>query len=371
MVSKACHSVVKKLILLFIITRIFLFFFPWIFRIFFSEPHIYQNLYDYLIESWNYWDAPHFLYVAEHWYTNQGDPSNFIVFLPFYPMVIAGVMLVIKIPVIAGIITSILAFILTIPLLYKLLKTFMTRNEVYKSIWFLIIFPTSLFLSAPYSESTYLLLWSIAFLAAFQKRWVIAGIATGFAVITRNFGILILPSLLIHWYLQKNKNLKDLLFLICPTFIAVIMYLLLNQYIYDNPLAFQRILHEHWQKSFSFPLSSFVNTWKLALNNNLDHYSLTVGWSEAIAMTLSYSLTPFAYKKLPKALFVYHLLATLLISSTSFILSSPRYLISIPTIFFILGMSIKNKVLIKSIEFLFIGVLFLLTYVYTRGQWAF
>lgn len=371
MVNKILNKPHIKLILIFLITRFLLYFFPWIFRFLYSEPHVYQSLYSYIAESWSYWDAPHFLYVAMHGYTNYGDPANFIVFLPFYPIIVAGLIPFFVTPAIAGIIASVVSFVLAIPILYKLLKSFMTNNESFKSIWLLIIFPTSLFLSAPYSESLYLLLWSIAFLSAFQKKWFLAGVAAGFAVVTRNFGGLILLSLFVHWFYTKNKKWMDLYLLIYPTILTVCAYLFINFYIYNDPFAFQKILHEHWQKTFSFPITSFVNTWKIAINSKLDHYSLTVGWSEAIAMTLSYLLIPLAYKKLPKSLFVYHTLATLLISSTSFILSSPRYLISIPTIFFILGATIKNKVLFKSLEFLFIGVLFLLTYVYTRGQWAF
>ncbi len=362
---------VKRLVLLFIITRIALYFFPWIFRIFFSEPYVYKNIWDFIVGAWSYWDAPHFLYVAENWYTNQGDPSNFIVFLPFYPMIVEATMLLIKEPAIAGITVSLFSFILAIPILYRLSKYFMSETESFNSIWLLMIFPTSLFLSAPYSESLFLLLWSIAFLSAFQKKWLIAGIATGFAAITRNFGVLILLPILIEWYFSKKRNLIDIFKIIYPTFITISVYLMLNKYIYNDLFAFQKILHEHWQKTFSFPISSFLNTWKLSLNNRLDHYSLTVGWSEAIAMSISYLLIPLAYKKLPKSLFVYHILATLLISSTSFILSSPRYLISIPTIFLVLGKTLKNDALIKSIEFVSIGTLFLLTYAYTRGQWAF
>lgn len=362
---------VKKLILIFIITRVALFFFPWIFRFFFSEPHLYQNFYNYIIESWNYWDAPHFLYISKYWYTSQGDAANFIVFLPFYPMLVSGLLQIIKIPVIAGITVSLITFSLAIPILYKVANTFSSQKDSFQALWFFIIFPTSLFLSAPYSESVYLLLWAIAYLSAFQRKWLIAGIAVGFATITRNFGVLILISLIYEWYFSKKKKGIDIFLLVYPTLIMLGAYLLLNNYIYNDPFAFQKILNEHWQKTFSFPISSFINTWNIALNNQLDHYSLTVGWSEALALTLSYLLIPLAYKKLPKSLFIYHLLATLLISSTSFILSSLRYLISIPTIFLILGKTVKNEVLIKIIEFVSIGILFLLTYAYTKGQWAF
>ena len=348
-----------------------MFFLPWVFRIFFSESHIYQYFYDYIIETWNYWDAPHFLYIAKNWYTSQGDPSNFIVFLPFYPILVSGMLSIFRDPVISGVVVSLMSFLLAISILFKLNINFMTKVESYRSIWFLMIFPTSLFLSAPYSESLFILLWSISFLAAFQKKWAIAGIAVGLACITRNFGLLILPSLFVHWLTIKDKKLSDLFFLITPTIVTTGLYLLLNYRVYGDFFAFQKIMNEHWQKTFSFPITSFINTWKLSLNNPLDHYSLTVGWSEAIAMTISYGLIPLAYKKLPKSLFVYHLLATLLISSTSFILSTPRYLLSIPTVFMIIGKSVKNTVAIKVIEFTSIGLLFLLTYAYTKGQWAF
>jgi hypothetical protein len=359
------------LIMIFSITRIALFFFPWIFRIFFSETHIYPSIYSYLIDSWNYWDAPHFLYVAQNWYTNQGDPSNFIVFLPFYPMLVAGAILFVNNPVIAGILVSFVSFILAIPILFKLSKYFMSKEESFRSIWLFMIFPTSLFLTAPYSESVFILLWSIAFLAAFEKKWYLSGMAIGFAAITRNFGVLIVLPVLIEWFLSKKRKYTDLFFILIPIFITLSGYFMLNKYIYNDPFAFQKILHEHWQKTFSFPITSFVNTWKIALNNPLDPYSLSVGWAEGIAMLISYLLIPLAYKKLPKSLFIYHVSATLLISSTSFILSSPRYLISIPTIFLILGKTIKNEIVLKIVEFVSIGILFLLTYIYTRGQWAF
>ena len=363
---------VKKIISLFIVTRIALFFFPWILRYLHSEPLIYESFFHYLSNSWSFWDAPHFLYIAKNWYSSVGDPANFIVFLPLYPLLVAGILPIFKNPEIAGIVVSFSCSVLMVAIFYKLNTQFNNSKVSFRSTFFLTIFPTSFFLIAPYTESLYLLLWSLSFLASFKKKWIIAGFTAGLASFTRNFGILVLPAILVQWYLTKgNKRIRDVLYLTVPTLVAVGIYLLINNLIYDDPFAFQKILSNHWQKVISFPVYNFINVWKIAFSIPVSHYSLTVGWSEGLALLLVLLLTPYIYKKLPLSLFVYHLLSLILISSTSFILSTPRYILSIPTVFIVLGKLINNSVSLKIYEFVSIGLLFYLTYIYTVGQWTF
>src|SRR4029450_3310802 len=43
---------------------------------------------DMLGEVLNRWDAPHFQYIAEHWYGSEGTDRLMFGFLPFYPVTI-------------------------------------------------------------------------------------------------------------------------------------------------------------------------------------------------------------------------------------------------------------------------------------------
>lgn len=363
--------VVKKLLFIFIFSRIILFIFPWLTRLLYLDNYSYQSFYNYLISSWSFWDAPHFLYIAQNWYTSIGDPANFIVFFPMYPLLTSILLPIIKVPEIAGIFISTICIGLSIPIFYKLVKLVSDQKISYRSLWYLLIFPTSFFLTAPYSESLYLLLWSISFLSAFKGNWKIAGISAGLASFTRNFGLLILPALLIQWFQSKNRKYSDLISIIFPTVFTTGAYLLINRLVYNDQFAFVKIMSDHWQKSFSNPITTFVGIWKLALLNPIDNYSFSVGWVEGLSILFILVITLLGYKKIPFSLFVYQLLSLILVSSTSFVLSTPRYILSIPTIFIILGVIIKNPTLRKMYEFTSIGLLFCLTYFYTLGKWVF
>jgi hypothetical protein len=69
-----------------------------------------------------------------------------------------------------------------------------------RAVLYLAIFPFALFLQAVYSESLFLLLVLASFLLAERSRFLEAGLAAGFAWLTRPVGIALLPALaLIAW----------------------------------------------------------------------------------------------------------------------------------------------------------------------------
>lgn len=352
-------SFLKKFFTFVILSRIALILFPLLVQILLLPEKNY---------SWNYWDAPHYIYIASHGYTNSGDPANFIVFLPLYPFILS-LFNFFKNPEAVGIITSIVFFLAACAILYKLLLLSYPRPFVQRFLILLSVFPTSYFFSAPYTESLFLFLFGLSFYFLRKGNFAFSGIFSGLATLTRPFGILLLPSLCFAWL--KEKKLLSLILLFLPTLIAVGIYLLLNQQIYGDPLAFQKILAVNWQKRFALPWVSIADSWKIALSGNVTSYTILVGWAEAVSATLLFLLIPYAFKKLSKPFFVYYLLATVFITSTGFILSSPRYLLSIPPFFILLTHLTKNKLVYGFWVFLSILSLSYLTLFYVTGQWAF
>ena len=75
-----------------------------------------------------------------------------------------------------------------------------------RSVFYLSIFPTTLFLFAVYSESLYLLLTVAAFLLAVRGRWGWAGVVVGLAALTRVSGVILLPALAILAWRSADRK---------------------------------------------------------------------------------------------------------------------------------------------------------------------
>ncbi|MCW4031638.1 MAG: hypothetical protein NWE80_04665, partial [Candidatus Bathyarchaeota archaeon] len=41
-----------------------------------------------IMNQFSKWDSPHYMYIAQNGYVNEGDPANFIVFFPLYPLLV-------------------------------------------------------------------------------------------------------------------------------------------------------------------------------------------------------------------------------------------------------------------------------------------
>lgn len=316
------------------------------------------------------WDAPHYIYLAQDWYTNLGDEANFIVFFPLYPILLKPFVSFFN-PVWSGIILSSLFFILGGIMFYKLVKDQFSEKIAKRALVFLSCFPTSYFFQAPYTESLFLLMSVSAFyFVSVKNNFLLSGVALGLAALARPVGILLLPALFYYWVKSKRGPFL-LLYLSLPTVFSVILYLGINWQVYGDPFQFLTIQREHWHKSLAFPWSGLVSSWEIAFSGAINQYTLIIGWAEAIALTFGWLTLPFIYLKTPKPWFIYSFLSVLLFSSTSFVLSTPRYLLGVFPVFVLLGLVSKYKFVMFVLMLVTIGLLLGLTYIASTGQWAF
>ena len=320
---------------------------------------------------WARWDGLHYVYLANNWYTNIGDAANFIVFFPLYPLILKIVAGVFGNTAISGIFLSTVLFLIATYFFYKVVKDVYGENAAVFSVIALGVFPTSYFFNSPYTESLFLLIFSVAMYYAERGNWIVSGITAGLGVITRPFGILLLPSILIEWFYSKKRKLKQLPILIFPSLIAGLLYLNLNKITYGNFFEFQKILASHWQKHPTFFVTSILDSWRIAFSGGLSNYVIMVGWMEAISITVSWLLIFPVIKYLKRSWAVFYILSVFLFSSTSFILSTPRYLLSVPPLFALIGIASKNKFFALSWGFVSVALLALLATLFASGQWAF
>jgi len=348
---------VKKLLIFLLLSRIIIYF-------------VGKNI----ISFANQWDSPHYLYLAENWYTNIGDQANFIVFLPLYPFLIKIFSLGLFNYKIVSLFLSNLFFILGGLIFYKLLRIDYSEKFSVLVLILMSIFPTSFFFSSTYPESLYLFLFSLS-LYLIRKNHLVASFATAsLLTLTRPFGILIWLPLFIE-SLKKNKLIKVLPTISFFCLSSILIYLLINYSVYRDFLAFQKILQNNWGKSFGFPWKGILNSWKIALGGrSWDEYKVFVGWSEALTSTIAWLIIPPSFIKKFKirtSYVIYYLMGVIMMTSTGFILSSPRYLLSLPPFFIILAKILKFNLLKIIWLIISITLLLLLSFNFSRGLWSF
>jgi len=346
----------KKLIILLIVTRIALFVYTG------SVMHFAGN-----------WDGSHYIYISQHGYTNIGDEANFIVFLPLYPAAINIISLIVGNSLLGSILISNILFIFAGVVFYKLLKQSYSEKFSFFVVFLMAIFPTSFFFSSSYPESLFVLLFCLSFYLFNKNQTVLSGMTAGLATLTRPFGILMWPALAIEAI--KSKKMMRIPILITFGVLFISIYLAINYFVYNDIFAFQKILRDHWQKSFAFPWQGIYQSWRVVvLSTKWDEYRIYIGLAEAIASTVAWIFVPLAfYKKLKIHLSwsVYYLLGVIFFTSTGFILSAPRYLLSLPPFFLILASILKWKIVRIAWIVISIALLFYLSGIAAKGQWAF
>jgi len=152
---------------------------------------------DKLVAPFGRWDSVSYLQIAHAGYQNRLSTA----FYPLYPLLI-HIGSVVPVPplIVGGLISSVAAFA-ALALLYRLAALDLDAEAARLTVVLLAFFPTSLFLSATYTESLFLLLTLAAVYAARTERWWLAGVAGGLAAFSHSNGVLIfIPLALLYLY---------------------------------------------------------------------------------------------------------------------------------------------------------------------------
>lgn len=233
------------------------------------------------LEIWARWDAEWFLLIADKGYDVGDELAELGLayertaaagFLPLYPLLIR-----ILTPVLgglaAGLLISNVCLFLSLVLLDRLVR-FEIGGETGElagvvACAALLLHPSSLFLSAVYAESLFLVLSIGSFLSARKRRFGCAGILGGLATLTRPFGVLLLLPLVWEWWEWRGEaddaktrgawKMGGLFILLVPA--ALAGFMALSRATLGDPLAlFHR--QERWRGGLSGPWRAFVRWWE-------------------------------------------------------------------------------------------------------------
>ncbi len=153
---------------------------------------------------WTNWDGNNYVTIARDGYGTEILPLY--AFFPLFPFLMRGLVTILGVSYpMAGMIISRIATLGTLIFLIQLVEHRWGREVAYKSAWLLLIFPTSFFMMAVYTESLFLFLILASWYFTQQKNYLVASIFGFLAPLTRLVGGCIAPIIL--WkYLTDRKN---------------------------------------------------------------------------------------------------------------------------------------------------------------------
>jgi hypothetical protein len=296
-----------------------------------------------LLDPWHRWDAPHYTDVAI-WGYMAHDPGNlvpppgysqvfpgdldlYIVFFPLFPWLTAAVNAVIGAPVAAAFVVSTVASLFVAPMLYRLVRADLGASVARWSAGLLLVFPTAYFLHIGYTESLFLALSFGSLWLARTNRWAMAGLLGGLAALTRANGLVLVPALAVEawlqWRVHRRLNSGPVL-AIAAVLIGFAVYLGVNLVVYGDPFAFSEIQRTHWFKDLSPPWEGIDGMIRWTDNADADN-AFMLGWMELLFTGIGLTATVATALWLRPTWAVWMAGNWLLIVSTGFVMSVPRY----------------------------------------------
>jgi Gpi18-like mannosyltransferase len=321
------------------------------------------------MEIWNRWDAMHYLRLAEKGYISAGEGSVSIVFYPLYPWLVRVVAFVTQNYLAAAFVVSGIASIAAGLLLQRLARADESEAVARNSVWFLFIFPTSYFLHIGYTESLFLALILGSFLAARGNCWSIAGLLGACACLTRVNGLLLAPALALEAWTQyrasRRINLRWLWIGVVP--LGFVIYLLINYNATGDFFAFSKIMEEHWFKKFTTPWFAIRDVWR-----RVPEGKTLEGLHEFFFIVFGLVCTIWCWLRLRPSYALWMTCNWLLINSTAFVVSVPRYLLAFFPIFILFARAGTNRRLWFAALTVW-SLLYLALYAgrFVQGLWAF
>jgi Mannosyltransferase (PIG-V) len=212
------------------------------------------------------------------------------------------------------------------PMLYRLVSADLGPRIGLWAAVLLLVFPTAYFLHLGYTESLFLALAFGSMWLARTERWWLAGLLAALAALTRINGLVLAPALAVEAWLEwrGDRRLRIEWLAIAGVGIGFGIYLAVNQIVYGDPLAFSEIQRTHWFKDPSPPWEGIVGMVRWLGHPN-PNTALMYGGMELLFTAIGLAATVATAIWLRPAWAVWMAGNWLLIVSTGFVLSVPRY----------------------------------------------
>lgn len=304
-------------------------------------------------------------------------------FFPFYSVLIKIVSILFNVNnyFLVGLLISNISFLLFLVFFYKLLEEYFGEKKAFISLLFLILFPTSFFFVAYYTEGLFSLLFILALYFLNKEKYLSAGLFAFFCANTRFIGLFILIPILVYLFFQRSKfTYRKIILLISPV-LGLLSY---SYYLYLTKS--DSLLFLHLQPLFGANRSTGIITlpqvyyryFKIFTTVNFG-FKYFIALSEFVIFTTFLAVLLFQLYKLFRnnsknnksysfllGLNLFSLVNLILPTLTGTFSSIPRYVL-LSFSFFIALASINSKYVIILLAALFLAFHIILLIFFTQG----
>jgi hypothetical protein len=217
-----------------------------------------------LLDLFTQWDGSWYRLLAKQGY-GPPMPEIAAAFFPVYPLLVRGVSFIIPDLQVASLIVSNGSLIAAALLLICLLRLDYDELVCRRAITFLMFNPVSFFLSAAYTESTFLLLSVGAIFAARRGKWLGASLCGAILTGTRAPGLVIAAPLLAEYALQWRERGAQWRTFLRPQLLwlglipaGLVLYLSYCYIVRGNFFLPMQAQARGWEKMLMFPWQSFL-----------------------------------------------------------------------------------------------------------------
>jgi len=324
-------------------------------------------------------DGEHYASIAYQGYL----PLTYFYF-PFYPLVAR----LIVSPLgesfinvaISGLLVSNLSFAVGLFGLWKLVRLDYKRNVATLTVILLLLFPTSFYFGAFYTESLVFALIVWAFYLARKRQWLAVGILAAMATATRITALALLPALAYEvWEYRRKKNGKIALPIISlaliPMGLGIYMYYLYR--VTGDPLEFFNAISLFGQQRSAeivlLPQVFYRYFFKVLPNLDYSYFpAVFTSYLEIGSAVLFFILGVWAFFKI-RLSYAFFLAAGYLIPPLSGSFSSfPRYVLILFPAFILLAVWLnkKSKIVRKMVFLILFVLLSVACALFARGYWV-
>jgi len=304
------------------------------------------------LAPWYRWDTGHYIEIADLGY--DFDPV-ISVWPPLYPFLIKVVGLIIKPTILSAIFVSNVFFILGLFLFYLFTRDIFGEDISKHSLFYAVIFPTSFFFIAGYTESIFLFFSISVFMLLKKKKWLSAGLISALATLTRVQGLLlIIPIVIELWkvYIIK-KDYRSFFTHMLTCAYAPFAYGLYSLYVFFGlrtgwPWV---TLSTEWNQHFGWPWEGIISIISILLGRQIENdITPTIVKLLSIILPIGAGIILYKIRKvIPLSLSAYSwgmlIMVMGKIDDNNAIVSTIRYLISIFPIFIGQALLFKSKYL--------------------------
>jgi len=267
-----------------------------------------------LLEMWAQWDAEHYVNIAVTGYQPPSDSFSNIAFFPLYPLLIRLVLIAVgnvntETGAIVGVVISNVALFIALLYFSALVARDFSLSLARRAALYVLVFPTTLFLSSVYAEPVFLAAAVASLYHARAGEWSRAGLAGAIAALTRPFGVLLVIPIAIELY-RRRAPIRAWPALIGPP-VGLAVFVGYLWWLFGDPLAYFHA-GASWGRGFHAPWDVLIGY----LHGPLQGFDWTYSWLDLISMIAMVAILIAGIRRVPASYSAYSAAGLLFAMST-------------------------------------------------------